>query len=99
MARKELFLKAGSVFYTDPAEVTKEVKKSSWFRLILVKLLGQMGVPVVDPCCPPSNNVPVSWNTQTSTLQAWIDGAWVDVNTASSGSTTVPPTTTTTLPG
>lgn len=98
MARKELFLKAGSTFYTDPATVTKEVKKASWFRYILVRLLIQMGVPVVDPCCPQSDNVPVSWNTQTSTLQAWIDGAWVDVNTAASGSTTIPPTTTTVAP-
>lgn len=92
---KELFLKSGTTFWTDPDNVTKEVKKSSWFRMILIKLLNQMGVAIVDPCCPPQNNIPVSWNTQTSTLQAWVNGQYVNVNTPASGSTTTSTTTTT----
>jgi len=98
MARKELFLKAGSVFYTDPATVTKDVKKSSWFRLILVKLLNEMGVPVVDPCCPAGTRVPLAYNTATGQDEVYIDGAWVPVETASGASTTTTTSTTTTLP-
>ena len=94
MARKELFLKPGSYFYSDPKTQNENIK-NGWFRKIMAKLLRQMGVPVVDPCCDPLPNVPVSWNTETSTLQAWVNGAWVSVETAGGAATTTSTSTTT----
>lgn len=93
MGRKEVFLKTGVLFHKDPKEATKE-EKSGWLRKIIIKLLGEMGVPIVDPCCDNGNRVPLAYNRTTGQDEVFIDGQWVPVEQANGQSTS----TTTTLP-
>lgn len=99
MAKKELFLKAGSTFFTDPETVTKEVKSGSYVAQIIVKILNRIGIPAVLPCCPSGERVVLVYNRTTGQDEIWLDGAWVPVETASGASTTTTTSTsTTTLP-
>lgn len=93
MARKELFIKSGVTYYADPKTVSKDEKNKSWLRKILVKLLSEMGVPVVDPCCEPGDRVPLAFNRTTGQDEVFVNGQWVPVESAT-GSTITSTTTT-----
>lgn len=44
-----------------------ELDLDNWFK----RISGIFGMPLVDPCCDVPDNVPLSFNTDTNTLEKW----------------------------
>lgn len=65
---KHTFLKSGFFRTSNKNEKAgNEISLTNWLK----RSLKYLGLPYVDPCCNPRNNVPISFNTDTEQLQVW----------------------------
>lgn len=74
---KHTFLKSGFFRTSNKNEKAKnEISLTNWLK----RSLKYLGLPYVDPCCDPRDNVPVSFNTDTDKYQEWdsANQEWVD---------------------
>lgn len=74
---KHTFLKSGFFRTSNKNEKAgNEISLTNWLK----RSLKYLGLPYVDPCCDPRDNVPISFNTDTDKYQEWdsANQEWID---------------------